>query len=113
MSWRHYVTLESFTQALCPLLGTTSQLLRHQNSLLSSPPSLSPSSNDLSGLAAPGEVFFLNLEDGFFGCQVNSSVEVLQLFEISKLCDGQSHCYRGADEANPRLKCTSKFVIKK
>ena len=39
------------------------------------------------------EVFFVKLEDGFFGCQVNASVDVLQLFELSKLCDGQSQCW--------------------
>ena len=54
------------------------------------------------------EVFFVNLEDGFFGCQVNASVDILQLFEISKLCDGTPNCYLGSDESNPRLKCTSK-----
>ena len=54
------------------------------------------------------EVFFVKLEDGFFGCQVNASVDVLQLFEISKLCDGQSQCWQGSDESNAELKCTSK-----
>ena len=54
------------------------------------------------------EVFFVNLEDGFFGCQVNASVDILQLFEISKLCDGTPNCYLGSDESNPQLKCTSK-----
>ena len=63
------------------------------------------STNDLKS----NEVFFLNLEDGFFGCQVNASVDVLQLFEVSKLCDGVPHCYQGSDENNPRLKCTSKL----
>jgi hypothetical protein len=57
------------------------------------------------------EVFFVNLEDGFFGCQVNASVDILQLFEISKLCDGTPNCYLGSDESNPRLKCTSKFLL--
>ena len=57
-----------------------------------------------------GEVFFVNLEDGFFGCQVNASVDVLQLFEISKLCDGTPQCYLGSDEQNEKLKCTSKLT---
>lgn len=64
-----------------------------------------------SDLRKSSEVFFLNLEDGFFGCQVNASVDVLQLFEISKLCDGTPHCYRGSDESNPNLKCTSKLQV--
>ena len=62
--------------------------------------------NDLNTLRK--EVFFVKLEDGFFGCQVNASVDVLQLFEISKLCDGTSQCWQGSDESNAKLKCTSK-----
>ena len=65
--------------------------------------------NDLS-LRSRKEVFFVKLEDGFFGCQVNASVDVLQLFEISKLCDGTSQCWQGSDELNTELKCTSKYL---
>ena len=57
------------------------------------------------------EVFFLNLEDGYFGCQVNESTEVLQLFDLSKLCDGVSSCFKSADENIRELKCTSKFLL--
>ena len=42
--------------------------------------------------------------------QVNASVDVLQLFEISKLCDGVQHCYQGSDEQHAKLKCTSKAL---
>ena len=63
-----------------------------------------------SGPDPSNEVFFVKLEDGFFGCQVNETVDVLQLFEISKLCDGSSQCWQGSDENNPRLKCTSKLI---
>lgn len=52
------------------------------------------------------EVFFLNLEDGYFGCQVNESTDVLQLLELSKLCDHRVDCYQGADEQRNKLKCT-------
>ena len=62
------------------------------------------------GSRESSEVFFVKLEDGFFGCQVNETVDVLQLFEISKLCDGSSQCWQGSDENNPRLKCTSKSI---
>lgn len=55
------------------------------------------------------EIFFLNLEDGYFGCQVNESTDVLQLYEISKLCDGKSDCFRGSDELRTELKCSSKY----
>ena len=41
--------------------------------------------------------------------QVNASADVLQLFEISKLCDGTPNCFQGSDESNAQLKCTSKF----
>lgn len=54
-------------------------------------------------------MFFLNLEDGYFGCQVNESTEVLQLLELSKLCDDHVDCYQGTDEQRDRLKCTGKF----
>lgn len=54
------------------------------------------------------EIFLLNLEDGYFGCQVNDSQDVLQLFELSKLCDGIPQCFRGSDELTDRLKCTDR-----
>jgi len=52
------------------------------------------------------EVFFLNLEDGYFGCQVNESTDILQLLELSKLCDHHVDCYQGTDEQREKLKCT-------
>ncbi|KAK9882662.1 hypothetical protein WA026_022529 [Henosepilachna vigintioctopunctata] len=52
------------------------------------------------------EIFFLNLEDGYFGCQVNDSTDILQLFELSKLCDGRQNCFMGSDELRHELKCT-------
>ena len=55
------------------------------------------------------EVFFVNLEEGFFGCQVNESSEFLQIFKISNLCDGKSDCYLGSDENQKELKCSSKY----
>ena len=54
------------------------------------------------------EVFFVNLEEGFFGCQVNETADVLQIFKIKKLCDGVSDCFRGSDENSKDLKCSSK-----
>lgn len=51
------------------------------------------------------EIFLLNLEDGYFGCQVNESTDFLQLFELSRLCDGQSQCFQGTDEMALELKC--------
>lgn len=57
------------------------------------------------------EIFFLNLEDGYFGCQVNESTDVLQLYELSKLCDGVPNCFLGSDELRNELKCTSKCIL--
>lgn len=54
------------------------------------------------------EIFLLNLEDGYFGCQVNSSQDFLQLFELSRLCDGQAQCYLGTDELETPLKCKNR-----
>lgn len=54
------------------------------------------------------EIFLLNLEDGYFGCQVNESQDFLQLFELSRLCDGQTQCYLGTDEMVAPLKCNNR-----
>ena len=54
------------------------------------------------------EIFLLNLEDGYFGCQVNESQDFLQLFELSRLCDGQAQCYLGTDEMVAPLKCNNR-----
>lgn len=54
------------------------------------------------------EIFLLNLEDGYFGCQVNASQDFLQLFELSRLCDGQPQCYLGSDELDLQLKCRAR-----
>ena len=54
------------------------------------------------------EIFVLNLEDGYYGCQVNDSADFLQLFELSKLCDGSPQCFRGSDEMSVQLKCTDR-----
>ena len=57
------------------------------------------------------EVFFVNLEEGFFGCQVNETTDVLQIFKVEKLCDGKSDCYLGSDENQKELKCSSKYIF--
>lgn len=54
------------------------------------------------------EIFVLNLEDGYFGCQVNESTDFLQLFELSKLCDGVPQCFQGSDEVSLELKCSDR-----
>lgn len=56
------------------------------------------------------ERFNLNLEDGYFSCQLNESTDYLQVFELSKLCDGHPDCFLGSDEQAKELKCTRKFI---
>lgn len=43
---------------------------------------------------------------------MNESTDVLQLYELSRLCDGTPDCYRGSDELRRELKCTSKYCNK-
>jgi len=64
-----------------------------------------------TGAGVKNEIFFLNLEDGYFGCQVNESVDVLQLFELSKLCDGTPECFMASDELHRELKCTGRLSL--
>ncbi|GLH00246.1 Uncharacterized protein GBIM_06680, partial [Gryllus bimaculatus] len=59
------------------------------------------------GYGIKREIFFLNLEDGYFGCQVNESTDVLQLYELSKLCNGKPDCFMGSDELRQELKCST------
>lgn len=40
---------------------------------------------------------------------MNESTDVLQLYELSKLCDGTPNCYLGSDELRKELKCTGIF----
>uniref|UniRef100_A0A1A9ZCQ7 EGF-like domain-containing protein n=1 Tax=Glossina pallidipes TaxID=7398 RepID=A0A1A9ZCQ7_GLOPL len=68
---------------------------------------ISPFKTNLKSSRFRNEVFFLNLEDGYFGCQVNESTDYLQLYELSKLCDGNQDCFLGSDELNKELKCTN------
>jgi hypothetical protein len=70
---------------------------------------LQASSQGGVGYGIKREIFFLNLEDGYFGCQVNESTTVLQLFELSHLCDGTPNCFMGSDELSKELKCTSEY----
>lgn len=61
------------------------------------------------GLGIKREIFFLNLENGYFGCQANESTHILQLYELSKLCDGVPDCYKASDELRTELKCSGKI----
>ena len=61
---------------------------------------------DLSRVLPNNEVFWLNIEEGYFSCQVNASEKYLKLFKVSRLCDGIEDCYEASDELSHHLKCT-------
>ena len=59
---------------------------------------------DLSKVLPTQELFWLNLEEGYFACQLNQSEKFLKIFKISRLCDGTSDCYQGSDELYDELR---------
>ncbi len=61
---------------------------------------------DLSRVLPNKEVFWLNLDEGYFACQVNSSERYLKVFKLSRLCDGFEDCWRASDELADELKCS-------
>ena len=81
-----------------PLVGVRSQSLLY--------PQQAGRQIDLTGLLPTNEVFWLNLEEGYFACQLNDSSKFLKLFHLSRLCDGHTDCYGGSDELEKELKCS-------
>lgn len=69
------------------------------------------SQNRKSNTRLKPETFDLNLELGYFACQVNESSEYLQIFDISKLCDGHADCFMASDESQEKNKCTREYRI--
>ena len=63
---------------------------------------------DLSRILPTSEVFWLNIDEGYFACQVNASEKYLKLFKLSRLCDGVQDCYQASDELTEILKCSEK-----
>ena len=61
---------------------------------------------DLSKILPTSELFWLNIEEGYFACQVNSSEKYLKLFKLSRLCDGVEDCFEASDELVDQLKCS-------
>ena len=59
---------------------------------------------DLSEILPTEELFWLNLEEGYFACQLNQSEKFLKIFKISRLCDFKDDCYRGSDELYDELR---------
>ena len=65
---------------------------------------------DLTNVLPTGEVFWLNLEEGYFACQILPSSKFLKLFKLSRLCDGTNDCYKGSDELVEEMKCSKECV---
>jgi EGF domain len=61
---------------------------------------------DLTHVLPTTELFWLNIEEGYFACQVNSSEKYLKIFRLSRLCDGIVDCFEGSDELGDALKCS-------
>ena len=54
------------------------------------------------------EIFVVNFELGFFACQLNASSDFLEVYSLSRLCDGARDCFSGTDENRDYVPCSSK-----
>lgn len=54
------------------------------------------------------EIFVVNFELGFFACQLNASSDFLEVYSLSRLCDGTRDCFSGTDENRDYVPCSSK-----
>ena len=66
---------------------------------------------DLSDILPTEELFWLNLEEGYFACQLNESEKFLKIFRISRLCDYKEDCYKGSDELQKDLRYFRTFDL--
>ena len=76
-------------------------IVRSQSHLFSQQPGRQV---DLSEVLPTEELFWLNLEEGYFACQLNQSEKFLKIFKLSRLCDGKADCYQGSDELSEELR---------
>ena len=76
-------------------------IVRSQSHLFSQQPGRQV---DLSEVLPTEELFWLNLEEGYFACQLNQSENFLKIFKLSRLCDGKGDCYQGSDELTDELR---------
>ncbi|OQV25204.1 Fibrillin-1 [Hypsibius exemplaris] len=58
------------------------------------------------------EVFVVNFELGFFACQLNASSDFLEVYSLSKLCDGVPDCFSGTDENRDYVPCSGECAPK-
>ena len=76
-------------------------IVRSQSHLFSQQPGRQV---DLSKILPTEELFWLNLEEGYFACQLNQSENFLKIFKLSRLCDGKGDCYQSSDELRDELR---------
>ena len=76
-------------------------IVRSQSELFSQQPGRQV---DLSKVLPTQELFWLNLEEGYFACQLNQSEKFLKIFKISRLCDYKEDCWQGSDELYDELR---------
>jgi len=79
-------------------------IVKSQSNLFSNQPGRQV---DLSDVLPTDELFWLNLEEGYFACQLNESEKFLKIFRISRLCDYKEDCYKGSDELQKDLRCST------
>ena len=90
------MTLSSVSLVPVPQL-----IVRSQSELFSQQPGRQV---DLSKVLPTQELFWLNLEEGYFACQLNQSEKFLKIFKISRLCDYKEDCWQGSDELYDELR---------
>ena len=90
------MTLTSVSPGPVPQL-----IVRSQSELFSQQPGRQV---DLSKVLPTQELFWLNLEEGYFACQLNMSEKFLKIFKISRLCDYKEDCWQGSDELYDELR---------
>ena len=86
--------------SVCPV-PVPQLIVRSQSELFSQQPGRQV---DLSKVLPTQELFWLNLEEGYFACQLNQSEKFLKIFKISRLCDYKEDCWQGSDELYDELR---------
>ena len=99
--WMFSGVLLSLTPAEAGPLPSPQLIVKSQSNLFSNQPGRQI---DLSEVLPTEELFWLNLEEGYFACQLNESEKFLKIFKISRLCDYKEDCYQGSDELYDELR---------
>ena len=99
--WMFSAILLSLTSVQAGPLPSPQLIVKSQSNLFSNQPGRQV---DLSEVLPTEELFWLNLEEGYFACQLNESEKFLKIFKISRLCDYKEDCYQGSDELYDELR---------